>query len=88
LVPLGGSERVPRVIRRVGSFLKELLRELAGEVVLTVVACLAVAGLALGMERSPLGTGGVGGGLLAFLGYGGCELLIPPGQDGAGDWPA
>ncbi|MEH0575671.1 hypothetical protein QBA54_14510 [Streptomyces sp. B21-108] len=76
------------MIRSVGSFLKELLGELAGEVVLTVVACLAVGGLALafvwGWERSPLVTGGVGSALLAFLGYGGWELLRPtkPGRRG------
>ncbi|MFF3654176.1 hypothetical protein [Streptomyces olivochromogenes] len=58
-----------------------VLEELAGEVVLTVVACLAVAGLGLafvrGWESSPLITGGVGGALLVFLGYGGWELLRP-----------
>jgi hypothetical protein len=76
------------VIRGVGSFLKELLGELAGEVVLTVVACLVLAGLALafvwGWERSPLVTGGVGGALLGFLGYGGWELFRPaaPGRRG------
>ena len=86
-VPVARS-RVLRVIRGVGSFLKELLAELAGEAVLTVVACLAVAGLALasvwGWERSPLITGGVGGVLLAFLGYGSWELLRPakPGRRG------
>ena len=73
--------RVLRVIRGVGSFLRELLEELVGEVVLTVVACLAVAGLALafvwGWERSPLVTGVGGGALLAVLGYGGWELLRP-----------
>lgn len=64
------------------------MEDLAGEVVLTVVACLAVAGLALafvwGWERGPLVTGGVGGSLLAFLGYGGWELLRPakPGRRG------
>ncbi|MCF4139033.1 lysine transporter LysE [Streptomyces sp. Tue 6430] len=66
-----------------GSFLKELLGELVGEVVLTVVACLALAGLALafvrGWEGSPLVAGGAGGALLAFLGYGGWELLRPAG---------
>lgn len=31
------------MIRGIGSFLKELLEDLVGEVVLTVVACLAVA---------------------------------------------
>ncbi|MFD5267486.1 hypothetical protein [Streptomyces sp. NPDC058335] len=71
-----------------GSFLKELLGELVGEVVLMVIACLAVAGLALafvwGWEHSPLVTGGVGGALLAFLVYGGWELLRPsrPGRRG------
>ncbi|MGW0576962.1 hypothetical protein ACWD25_13540 [Streptomyces sp. NPDC002920] len=76
------------MIRGAGSFLKEFLEELAGEVALTVVACLAVGGLALGFawgwERSPLVTGGVGGALLAFLGYGGWELLRPakPGRRG------
>jgi len=76
------------VIRGVGSFLKELLGELAGEVALTVTACLAVAGLALafvwGWERSPLVTGGVGGALLASLSYGVWELLRParPGRSG------
>ncbi|MEH0545813.1 lysine transporter LysE [Streptomyces sp. B21-105] len=76
------------MIRGVGSFLKEPLGELAGEVVLTVVACLVVAGLALafvwGWERSPLVAGGVGGALLAFLGYGGWELFRParPGRRG------
>jgi hypothetical protein len=71
-----------------GAFLKELLGELAGDVALTVVACLAVVGLALafvwGWERSPLVTGGAGGALLAFLGYGGWELLRParPGRRG------
>lgn len=74
--------RVLRVIRGVGSFLRELLGELLGEAALTVVACLAVAGLALafvwGWERSSLVTGGVGGALLAFLGYGGWELLRSP----------
>ncbi|MGC0401793.1 hypothetical protein RKD27_004437 [Streptomyces sp. SAI-126] len=84
-VPVARS-RVLRVIRGVGSFLKELLGEIAGEVVLTVIACLALAGLALafvrGWERSPLVTGGIGGAVLAFLGYGGLELLRParPGQ--------
>ncbi|MFB7012089.1 MULTISPECIES: hypothetical protein [unclassified Streptomyces] len=61
--------------------MRELLEELAGEVVLTLVACLAVAGLALafvwGWERSPLVTGGAGGALLVFLGYGCWELLRP-----------
>jgi hypothetical protein len=76
------------VIRGVGSFLREFLGELAGEVVLTVVSCLAVLGLALafvwGWERSPLLTVGVGGAVLAFLGYGGWELLRParPGRRG------
>ncbi|WP_392670210.1 lysine transporter LysE [Streptomyces sp. LN785] len=76
------------MIRGIGSFLKELLGELAGEVVLTVVACLAVGGLALafvwGWELSPLVTGGVGGALLTFLAYGGWELLRParPGRRG------
>ncbi|MFE7793317.1 hypothetical protein [Streptomyces sp. NPDC057460] len=76
------------MIRRVGSFLKELLEDFVGEVVLTVVACLAVVGPALvfvwGWERSPLVTEGVGGALLAFLGYGGWELLRParPGRRG------
>ncbi|KPI10090.1 hypothetical protein OK006_4730 [Actinobacteria bacterium OK006] len=76
------------MLRHIGSFLKELLEELAGEVVLTVVACLAVAGLGLafvrGWESSPLITGGVGGALLVFLGYGGWELLRParPGRRG------
>ncbi|MFE7167115.1 hypothetical protein [Streptomyces sp. NPDC057616] len=76
------------MIRGVGSFLKELLGELTGEVVLTVIACLALAGLALafvwGWERSPLITGGIGGALLAFLGYGGWELLrlARPGRRG------
>ncbi|MFB7189366.1 hypothetical protein ACFCZT_29510 [Streptomyces sp. NPDC056230] len=76
------------MIRGIGSFLRELLEELAGEAVLTVVACLALAGLALafvrGWERSPLVTGGAGGALLAFLGYGGWELLHParPGRRG------
>jgi hypothetical protein len=41
-VPVARSG-VLRVIRGVGSFLKELLGELIGEVVLTVIACLAVA---------------------------------------------
>lgn len=45
-VPVTRSQ-VLRVIRGVGSFLKELLGELAGEAVLTVIACLAVAGPAL-----------------------------------------
>ncbi|SCY71796.1 hypothetical protein SAMN02745898_103130 [Streptomyces sp. 136MFCol5.1] len=55
---------------------------------LTVVACLAAVGLALasvwGWERSPLATGGAGGALLAFVGYGGWELLRParPGRRG------
>ncbi|MFC9285803.1 hypothetical protein [Streptomyces sp. NPDC057052] len=68
--------------------MKELLGELAGEVVLTVIACLAVAALALvlirGWERSPLVTGGTGGALLAFLGYGAWELSRParPGRRG------
>ncbi|MEV6195286.1 hypothetical protein AB0M19_23145 [Streptomyces sp. NPDC051920] len=61
--------------------MKELLTEIAGEMALTVVACLAVALLALagvwGWERSPLVTAGAGGALLAFLGYGGWELLRP-----------
>ncbi|UIX32391.1 hypothetical protein [Streptomyces sp. GQFP] len=80
------------MIRSVGSSLKELLEEFIGEAVLTVVACLAVLGLALalvlafvwGWERNPLVTGGVGGALLAFLGYGGWELLRParPGRRG------
>ncbi|GAA2260069.1 hypothetical protein GCM10010415_22670 [Streptomyces atrovirens] len=76
------------MIRGVGSFLKEFLGELAGEVVLTAVACLAVVGLALafvwGWEHSPLVTGGAGGAFLAFLGYGGWELLRPaePGRRG------
>jgi hypothetical protein len=76
------------VVRGVGSFLKEFLAELAGEAVLTAIACLAVAGLALafvwGWERSPLVTGGVGGALLALLGYGGWELIRParPGRRG------
>ncbi|WP_327695993.1 hypothetical protein [Streptomyces sp. NBC_00459] len=80
--------RVLRVIRGVGSFLKELLEELVGEMVLTVAGCLAVVGLALafvwGWERSPLVTGGAGGALLVFLGYGGWELLRPvgPGRRG------
>ncbi|MGW1712209.1 hypothetical protein [Streptomyces sp. NPDC002156] len=59
--------------------------ELVGEAVLTVVACFAALGLALalalafvwGWGRSPLVTGGAGGALLAFLGYGGWELLRP-----------
>ncbi|WP_051735459.1 hypothetical protein [Streptomyces sp. NRRL B-3229] len=74
------------MIRGVGSFLKELLGEIAGEVVLTVIACLAMAGVALafvwGWERSPLITGGIGSALLAFLGYGGWELFRPakPGR--------
>lgn len=59
-VPVARS-RVLRVIRGIGSFLRDLLGELAGEVVLTLVACLAVVGLALafvwGWERSPLVTG-------------------------------
>ncbi|MET7784047.1 hypothetical protein ABZU94_39450 [Streptomyces mirabilis] len=76
------------MIRGVGSFLKELLEELVGEAVLTVLACLAVVGLALGFvwgwERSPLVTGGVGGAALALLGHGGWELLRParPGRRG------
>ncbi|MFF3582272.1 hypothetical protein [Streptomyces mirabilis] len=76
------------MIRGIGSFLKELLEEIVGEAVLTVLACLAVAGLALGFvwgwERSPLVTGGAGGAVLAFLGYGGWELLRParPGRRG------
>ncbi|MET9505443.1 lysine transporter LysE [Streptomyces sp. NPDC006622] len=69
------------MIHGVGSFLAELLGELVGEMVLTVIACLAVAGLALaflwGWERSPLITGGAGGALLAFLSYGGWEQLRP-----------
>ncbi|MFJ1873191.1 lysine transporter LysE [Streptomyces sp. KS_5] len=71
-----------RVIRGVGSFLNELLMEIAGGVVLSLVACLVLAGLAVafvwGWGRSPLLAGGVGGALLAFLGYGGRELLRPP----------
>lgn len=80
--------RVLRVVRGVGSFLKELLGELVGEVMLTAVACLAVAGLALafvwGWERNPLATAGTGGVLLAFLGYGAWELFRParPGRRG------
>jgi len=76
------------VIRSVGSFLRELLEEFVGEAVLTVVACLAVLGLALafvwGWGRSPLATGGAGVALLVFLGYGGWELLRPakPGRRG------
>lgn len=76
------------MIRGIGSFLKELLGELAGEVVLTVVACLAVGGLTLafvwGWKRSPLVTEGIGGALLPFLAYGGWELLRParPGRRG------
>ncbi|MFJ9537109.1 hypothetical protein ACIRPX_07625 [Streptomyces sp. NPDC101225] len=71
-----------------GSFLKELLAEIVGEVVLSVIACIALAGLALafvwGWGRSPLVTGGLGGALLAFLGYGGWELRRParPGRRG------
>ncbi|MFD5016703.1 hypothetical protein [Streptomyces chartreusis] len=77
-----------RVIRGIGSFLNELLMEIAGGVVLTLVACLVLAGLAVafvwGWGRSPLVAGGVGGALLAFLGYGGWELLRParPGRRG------
>ncbi|MEU1189600.1 lysine transporter LysE [Streptomyces sp. NPDC005859] len=76
------------MIRSVGSFLKELLVEVAGEAVMTVAACLAVTGLALafvmGWQHSPLVTGGVGGALLVFLAYGGWELLRPakPGRRG------
>lgn len=74
--------RFLRVIRGVGSFLKELVEEFVGEVVLIVVSCVVVLGLALafvwGWERSPLVAGGVGGALPAFLGYGGWELLRPP----------
>ncbi|MFB7336918.1 hypothetical protein ACFC00_35655 [Streptomyces adustus] len=71
-----------------GSFLKESLVEFAGEVVLKVIACLVVGGLALvfvwGWDRSPLVTGGTGGALLVFLGYGGWELVRPvrPGRRG------
>ncbi|GAA1005556.1 hypothetical protein ACFQWA_21040 [Streptomyces thermogriseus] len=77
-----------RVIRRAGSCLKEFLGEFVGEVVLTVAACLVVAGLALafvrGWQRGPLVTGGVGGALLLLLVYGGWELLCPsrPGRRG------
>ncbi|MER6560784.1 hypothetical protein ABT300_24245 [Streptomyces sp. NPDC001027] len=77
-----------RVIRGVGSLLKEFLEELVGEVLLTIIACVTVAGLAVafvwGWERSPLVTGGAGGALLAFLVYGGWELLRPskPGRRG------
>ncbi|MDX3578381.1 hypothetical protein [Streptomyces sp. FL07-04A] len=64
-----------------GWFLKEFLTEAVGEMMLTAVACLTVVGLALafvwGWERSPLVTGGAGGALLAFLVYGGWELLRP-----------
>ncbi|AVV42126.1 hypothetical protein PYK79_09745 [Streptomyces sp. ID05-04B] len=76
------------MIRGVGSFLKEFLTELVGEAILSVIVCLAVAGLALafvwGWERSPLVTGGAGGALLAFLVHGGWELLRPskPGRRG------
>lgn len=86
-VPVARS-RFLRVIRGIGSFLKELLEEAVGEVVLTLVACLAVVGLAVafiwGWERSPLISGSVGGGFLAFLAYGAWELLRPakPGRRG------
>ncbi|MER7683495.1 lysine transporter LysE [Streptomyces sp. NPDC097610] len=76
------------MIRGIGSFLKEFLVELVGEAVLTLVACCAVAGLALafvrGWEHSPPLTEGAGGALLVFLGYGGWELLRParPGRRG------
>ncbi|MEW2117273.1 hypothetical protein AB0945_19195 [Streptomyces sp. NPDC005474] len=76
------------MVRAVGSCLKELLGEIAGELVLPFVVCLAVAGVLLvsyeGWKRGPLVTGGLGGVLLVFLGYGGWELLRPrrPGRRG------
>ncbi|MFG1665201.1 hypothetical protein [Streptomyces sp. Y7] len=77
-----------RVIRGVGSFLKELVEELVGEAVLTLLACVAVLGLALafiwGWERNSLVTMAVGGPSLAFLGYGAWEFFRPsrPGKRG------
>ncbi|GHH25185.1 hypothetical protein GCM10018780_76610 [Streptomyces lanatus] len=69
------------MIRGVGSFLKELVEEFAGEAALTLLACLTALGLAVaffwGWERSSLITGGVGGALLAFLAYGAWELMRP-----------
>jgi hypothetical protein len=80
--------RVLRVVRGVGSFLRELVVELVGEAVLTVLVCLTVAGLALafvwGWGRSPLVAGGVGGAALAFLVYGGWEVLGPARPGGRG----
>ncbi|MDX2545200.1 hypothetical protein ACOT81_26575 [Streptomyces sp. WI04-05B] len=84
----GVRSRVLRVVRGVGSFLKELLEEVAGELVLAFVVCVAVAVVFLvsheGWKHSPLVTGALGGALLVLLGYGGWELLRParPGQRG------
>ncbi|MGW1542976.1 hypothetical protein ACWCPM_22505 [Streptomyces sp. NPDC002309] len=58
------------------------MTEAVGEAVLTVVSCIAVLGLAMaffwGWTRNPLAAGGVGGALLAFLAYGGWELMRTP----------
>ncbi|MEU1182699.1 lysine transporter LysE [Streptomyces sp. NPDC005820] len=71
-----------RVIRGIGSFVKELLEEFVGEAALTLLVCLTLAGPALafvwGWQRSPLAAEGVGGALLAFLCYGAWELSRPP----------
>ncbi|MFR9755813.1 lysine transporter LysE [Streptomyces sp. TR06-5] len=73
--------RVHRALRRIGSFLRELVGEAAAELVLTVLACIILSGLvlafALGRRLNPLATGGAAGAVLVFLGYGGWELLRP-----------
>lgn len=80
--------RARRVLRGIGSFLRELVEDAVGELVLTVLACSLLAGLALafawGWGRDPIATGGVAAAVLVFIGYGGWELLRPtkPGRRG------
>ncbi|WP_105971651.1 hypothetical protein [Streptomyces geranii] len=72
--------------------MKELLEELLGEAVVTLLVCFLALSLLLvlalafvwGWGYSPLAAGGVGGAVLVFLAYGGWELLRPakPGRPG------
>ncbi|MEU0600879.1 lysine transporter LysE [Streptomyces sp. NPDC006393] len=67
--------------RKAGRTLGEFLGEVVLEVLFAAVACVLLAGLVFvslwGWRHSPLLTGGVGGTVLAFLGYGAWEMFRP-----------
>lgn len=73
--------RTARVVRKAGRAVGEFLGEAVLEALLTVVACVLLAGVVFvflwGWGRSPLLTGGLGGTVLAFLGYGAWEMFRP-----------